>query len=269
MARLMRLNSVRSFAVYYGFGREEELACFDMAVVEPKGHTGSGLAEVKSRGTLLIAYLSIMEVPFWDENNKLLTPADYLWEKGKIITNKLNYNPWLNMASPKWKKILLHQVSFLLEQRGYDGLFLDTAAYVEDHRLAPDLRQELMHSICTMIYQIRSLYPEHILIQNGGFNQLYTYTLPFIDGLCWENPLLKKAPEIWMSNLIARLKAINKKEQKIILILAEEENSESNWENAEKAAIAARSLAEDNDFLFYLAPCNYLGRVNYSAEKVF
>src|SRR4051794_16004415 len=56
-----RFDTIESYTVYYGKGRVEDLARFDLAIVQPDTLTAEELTDLKARGTLVIAYLSIGE----------------------------------------------------------------------------------------------------------------------------------------------------------------------------------------------------------------
>jgi len=77
-----RLKSIQSYVVYYGTGRIDDLAKDDLAIVQPDTLTAAELADLRARGTLVVAYLSVGEVepdrPWYSDGR-----FDPVWALGK------------------------------------------------------------------------------------------------------------------------------------------------------------------------------------------
>lgn len=180
-------QSARSMVVYYGRDATSQLSRYDVAIVEPLGQTTETLNQLKAAGTLLLAYLSVMEMPAWDAGIALLDLSDFLRCNGQAITNSEHGTYLLDLRSTRWQRLLFHRASILLDQ-GYDGLFLDTIGDVELPIWSPLQQIELVANATALVRQLRAIYPQHLLVQNNGLARLIEQTAPHLSGVCWENP---------------------------------------------------------------------------------
>src|SRR2546422_7362861 len=57
-----RIGSIENYVVYYGAGRLDDLARFDLAIIDPATLTPDEVLELESRGTLVVGYLSVGEI---------------------------------------------------------------------------------------------------------------------------------------------------------------------------------------------------------------
>lgn len=247
----------KNFALYYGFGRANELFQYDIAIIEPAGHTSESLRELKSTGTLAIAYLSVMELPPWSEDNKNLETRDFLHVEGEKYVNKHFGNFWVDLRSPRWVGLLFEHVQYIIEVLKYDGLFLDTVGYVESLELTSELRAELFLAATKIISNIRKKYPDCILIQNCGLENLLKHTARYLDGVCWENPPFNQAYcDDWVANIIDAL-VIEKRDHNLQVLLLVEENNliAQDFHLVEK-------VADEKKFLVYKAPSFYTAGVS-------
>lgn len=252
MDRLTRFGLSRSFALYYGRGREDELGEFDIAVVEPLGQNLTSIQKLKEKGTLVIAYLSILEVMDFKPEARFLKDNDYLTVNGKRICSEKYGNCWADLRSPLWNNILFHQASLLLEYHSYDGLFLDTLGYLDDGWIPFQLRGELLAAACRILERIRLVFPNHIIIQNCGLERVIDRTFPYLNGVCWENPPLGHSQ--WTDEIVSKLTRLKEEHSWQIFILAEDDR--------EKNSINyVRSMAAERGFLFYKAPQGYTSGV--------
>jgi len=188
LARFIKLLKSQNYVLYYGHGKAKEMAYFDIAIVEPSGQSDLEKDFMQSKETLVLAYLSIMEVPSWSEDLKYIKLDDCLKINGQNVMNEQFGNYCADLRSGKWQRMLLNKVSYLLEYRGFDGVFLDTIGFIENKGFPLGLREELMVAASEILNNIRLVFPGHILIQNCGLVEVIKYTKKYINGICWENP---------------------------------------------------------------------------------
>lgn len=243
MSRRDRLLAAQNYVLYYGQGRAQELARFDLAIVEPLGQNPQTIQDIRDSGTLVCAYLSVVEFNEHLPLFHMLRPGDYLTSAGQPLFNKQYGNYLADLCSPRWRGLLLYQAGQLLLNTGYDGLFLDTIGDVEDPFLAPELRQSQLRAATEVIELIRRTFPEHILIQNNGLEKLCLCTAGMVDAFCWENPPLDRGEgDEWASSIWNRLLDFQENLQTKILLLTQEKAYN----------------APDNGFLYYCAARDYL-----------
>jgi hypothetical protein len=175
------LSSVRSYALYYGWGGEEVLATYDLAIIAAEGHDAEGLKRLRQHGTLPLAYVGALETPMHKDE---ATPDGVLTVGGVPWTNAAFGNWVLDPRAPATRRRLLRvaEQALLL---GCQGLFLDTLGDVEDLRLPPALRAELLPAAANLIAELRRCLPGP-LVQNWGLQHLLPLTAPMLDGVSWE-----------------------------------------------------------------------------------
>jgi hypothetical protein len=264
MSRLARFAAVKNYALYYGAGREDELAGFDLAVVEPSGQNDMSLREIKNAGALVLAYLSVMEISPDAPEIKLLKGGDFISAEGRPLTNEEYGNYLVDLRSRRWTGLLMHKAGSLITRSGYDGLFLDTIGNVE--AVDVQYKEELFTAAVNIVRQLRYFYPDFILVQNWGLNRLCYLTAGYINGICWENPpfaILSCRP--WTESVIRRLEKLkNEYSIKVLLLLEEKGEGCSGAGRAETddGYRLARKIAERRGFILYRAPYRYIGAVN-------
>lgn len=169
-----RLDNITSYVVYYGVGRADELAAFDLAIVQPDTLTPEELTTIHSDGTLAIAYLSVGEAepgrPWYTDGR-----VDPSWELG---INPNWGSIFIDASQPGWQQLMVDLAGETLA-KGYDGLFLDTVDTV-------DLFPQTTAGMVRVVERLRETYPDAILVQNRGFTVL-DQTQDLIDGLMFES----------------------------------------------------------------------------------
>jgi hypothetical protein len=113
-----------------------------------------------------------------------------------------------------------------------------------------EFQNALINECSLFLSQLRSKYPEHILIQNNAVEKLINYTSGIIDGICWENPpITVKKSRLWMDEVISRLNNVKKTDAIQVLVVMESDNPDDE-----------RKLQIFNDlgYLTYLSPLNYI-----------
>jgi hypothetical protein len=243
----------KNFAVYYGHGQANTLSNYDIAIVEPAGQTEQSLLELKNSSTLVFAYVSITEVPDYDQLKSLLRDVDYLKLNGKIIENEEYHTMVANLRSSNWIGLLLHRIGGLLRNSNYDGIFMDTISNVEWPILPAGIRAEQQAAALELVKRIRKLHPNHLIIQNNGLETLCVETAPYIDGVCWENPdFVHPETYSWHETVRLRIKQLVA-DQHIRILLLQEKNTTS-----KRALESAVNFAKRDNYLHYLSTNHYL-----------
>lgn len=207
--RKLSFAEARNFVVYYGHGQAEVLSKYDIAVVEPAGQTEQSLKVMQDAGTLVFAYVSITEVPEYDQLKALLREVDYLKLNGKIVANEEYHTMVADLRSSNWIGLLLHRIGGHLRNSNYDGIFMDTISNVEWPILPAGVRAEQQVAALELVKRLRKLHPNHLIIQNNGLEVLCLETAPYIDGICWENPdFVRPETYSWHETVRIRLKKL-------------------------------------------------------------
>lgn len=204
MHRRERFTRASNYAVFYGRESPDELTNYDVVIVEPQAHDECSLTGLKSRNTLVIGYVSVMEASSHHPDFHVLSDLDFLKFEGQALKNH-TFDTWLlNLASKRWQSLLHHQIGYLIRVLGYDGVFLDTIGDVEFPHFTGTTRVSLMEAALDLVRSVREIFPEAVLIQNNGLEMLLDKTATYLDGVCWENPPCNIV-DPWVKNILMKL----------------------------------------------------------------
>jgi polysaccharide biosynthesis protein PelA len=253
------MAKARNYVLYYGHGREEELSRFDLAVVEPSGHDADSIHKLKDNGTLVFAYISVMEIQTWSPEFGLLKDTDFLEVNGQKLMN-CDYGTYImDLTSDRWKSLLLHKAGRMLLQYGYDGLFLDTIGDVEMPVIPAHMQTIQMSAAVNLLVLLRKDFPDSLIIQNNGLEKLCLYTADLIDGICWENPpFVRKECIPWVEIVVLQLEMLKTSKSLSILLLTEAKTDTATGKNSE----LCKHISTEKGFLFYCAPEGYINGIN-------
>lgn len=170
-----QFKTIDNYVVYYGEGRADELAQFDLAIIQPETLIPDELADLtETSDTLLIAYLSIGEVEPWRTwysdgsiQSEWILEENPIWKSYYIDANQAG-----------WRDFIVAKAQEYLDL-GFDGIFLDTVDTVD---LYPDTQPGMIQ----MIADLRAAYPDAILIQNRGM-AVAEDTAATVDAIMWED----------------------------------------------------------------------------------
>jgi uncharacterized protein (TIGR01370 family) len=168
------LRQIESYVVYYGEGRAEDLARYDLAIIQPETLTESEITNLHEQGTLLVAYLSVGEVePYrtWMEDGRM----EQDWILGE---NTIWGSFYIDANQRGWQDLMIELMGESLEH-GYDGVFLDTVDTV-------DAFPDTIPGMIALIEGLREAYPDALLVQNRGFT-IVEDTAPFVDAVMFED----------------------------------------------------------------------------------
>lgn len=219
-----RFRAARNYAVYYGNGRLDDLAQFDVAILESSAYTGSEVEGLFQRGCLPIGYLSVLESGEHLSHHKSAARADFLTQSGSRVFVP-EFDTWvMDIRKPHWCGVLLAAVADILEGKRFSGLFLDTVSRVEDPSFPPSLSLDLAAGVLEFISTLRHKYPGAILIQNLGLETLIRHTAPLLDGVCWEGfgslPSHDSRERCWVINKMRDLKRLREQYGVRIMLLS-------------------------------------------------
>lgn len=198
-----RLARVKTWALYYGHGCPQGLLANDLVVVAPEAWNATGVREARRRGAIMVAYLSVLEVPRVPDTPP---PANVLWVDG-VAADQPAWGTWiLDPRHPDTRARLLHAAGALAAV-GFDGFFLDTIGDVENRLLPARLRSLIVPAAAGLVADLRSRFPEQVLVQNWALGATLDLTAPYLDGVCWEDfPLGYPLP--WQESVAVRLRAV-------------------------------------------------------------
>lgn len=244
-----KFKKAADFTVYYGFGKEAELSHYDVAIVEPQGQNHQSIKKLKEKNTLVIAYISVVEIHKNASLYKLLREEDFLKINNEYIKNE-QYDTYLvDIRSKRWNSLLIHQIGNLILHHQYDGIFLDTISDIEYESIPIQTQYHLINAAVHLLENIRNVFEDIIIIQNNGLDKLISHTSKYIDGVCWENPPFNQhSNDQWIDITINNLRYISEMEDIKVLLLLEEKSLESNQRNSIQAA---GETAQKHSFLIY------------------
>lgn len=123
------LGDVNTYAVVYYANRAlDELARFDMVVLDPANYDSADIARLKSLGCIPIAYLNIGEVEtyrgyFSMADTSMMLSPDPNWRDRYYV----------DMCNPLWKKIVTQERIPDVMRKGFCGVFVDFAGALEEY----------------------------------------------------------------------------------------------------------------------------------------
>lgn len=151
-------ETLSPFAASYEKVNPDQVTEYDLIIVEPTHYNKAEVDALKNTGAIVLAYISLGEV------------GEYRWyfslmeERGFLGKNE-NWNTYyINLADSQVYSLFFNEIIPEIMVLEFDGLFLDTvdavAPYTSRSHLQPDMLR--------LIQQIRTEYPESMIIQNAG-----------------------------------------------------------------------------------------------------
>jgi endo-alpha-1,4-polygalactosaminidase (GH114 family) len=194
-----KLRGVKNYVCYYGQGRLQDLAKFDLVIIQPGNYTEDDVEFLKKMGTLVIGYVSIGE----DSSLRVGDGSgpggyaswylDYFLGEGferlgkdNLPDKRANWMSYfVNPSDPAWQYHIIHEVSAkVVLELGCNGLFLDTVDY--PYRYPTDVKECLLKpGLINLIKCLRTAYSREILIVNG--TKFLQELEPYIDGIMLES----------------------------------------------------------------------------------
>jgi cysteinyl-tRNA synthetase, unknown class len=164
--RLAALRRVRSWAPVIGADALPALDAPDLVVVdglpEARGDDGGArarLAAARATGALVIAYLSVGTVEDWRAYASEVAPG---WTLGPVPG--WEGERFVDARASGWRRIMAREAAGL-QERGFDGIFLDNLDVAEDHPATQDALVEL-------VVGIRAAAAEALLVAQNGLTTI-------------------------------------------------------------------------------------------------
>ena len=164
------------FACYYGLNRLDQLAEYDLVIVQAENYTAADLIALHERGTLSFGYLSLSQVADTE------TTAPWALREattGTVVRNQRWQTVLVDCRSAAWQRFIIEEQIPWLVQHGIHGLFLDTVDV--DARFA-----ETWPGVAQLLRRIRWEHPELALLANRGFSVLDAVA-ETVDGVVFES----------------------------------------------------------------------------------
>ena len=97
---------------------------------------------------------------------------------------------------------------------GCDGVFMDTLADLDHPALPEEMRKLELEGLSALMKELRSRYPQTLLIPNWTIQRTLPVVSPYADAICWEDfsPLHfeDRETESWMRKNVERIGAEQK-----------------------------------------------------------
>ncbi len=179
-----RMRGVRTYACFYGGGQIDKLGRYDLAILHPQSQTAAQIASLKKYGTIAIGYLSVGEDDVLRLGNGK-GPGQYAsWYFDRDGDDRPDRNVvwksyFANAADPAWRKDRVDRARELINDFGFQGIFLDTIDTV-------DLYPESRDGMVDLVRELRREFPHIAIVLNNGFT-LLPRLAPMSDGLMIES----------------------------------------------------------------------------------
>lgn len=179
-----RFRDARSFYTYYGGGKVAELSRHDIAVLHTPMMASADVRRLSDLGVVTVGYISI------GESSKLLDgdgsgpggKASWYFDQdgnGEPDQNAIWKSWYANTNDPAWRANRVAEAKRLVEEYGFDGIFLDVLNVSE---IYPESRPGMLQ----MIQDLRDALPYAVIVMNQGFD-LVAESAPLVDGFMMES----------------------------------------------------------------------------------
>lgn len=254
---------IKSFVVYYGLDKAEQLERFDLVIVSPLLEE-EVVRLLRDKGVLVTGYVSISTIGHWEPWRKFVS-------KDMIMgTEELWKETIVNVNDERWYEIILEKVIPCLLSKGFSGVFFDDLDIV-------DVYPQFKRGIVRIIKGVREQYENLIIIVNRGFSILDDIA-PYIDGLLFEcfgtyYNFTKRKYEMWSGDNLEWILSMSKKlkqfsEKYGFVVLALGYANLEDQKQLKEFMNYVNSLAKQFDFIPYVTDV-YLEKVNLNYAKRF
>lgn len=165
-----RVAKAQNFYVYYGTGQVAALSHYDLVIAHSPQMKREDIAALKALGVVVVGYITV------GEDDKLRKgdgtgPAGYAsWYFDSDADGQPDQNPvwksyFANANDPAWRADRVAEARRLVEEEGYDGIFLDTIDTVARFPEAED-------GMVALIEAFRENLSQNVIILNQGYSLL-------------------------------------------------------------------------------------------------
>lgn len=179
------LKNIKNYICYYGKADLVTLAKYDLLILEPSYYSKK-YVEFLKKSSIAVAYCSIGEADEHELKN-IVQKESLIYKKrptGKIpaemepVKNE-DWNSWYaDPAKKGWIDYVIKKADTLIDDKGFDGIFLDTIDTV-------DLFPEKKQAMADLIQTLRKRYPNKIIIANRGL-EIFELISHNIDAVMYE-----------------------------------------------------------------------------------
>lgn len=153
------VESVSRFGVQFsGDYRLDAMSPYQLMIIDPDVSTAGEADSLSRRGALPVAYVNIGEA------------ESYRWFFNDILPEwRLGANPnwpghfYIDVTQRGWQRLLIERVLPAVFEKGFTGVFLDMIDVA-----SPALYPRLRPGVLAIIREIRTAYPDKILLINNG-----------------------------------------------------------------------------------------------------
>lgn len=197
-SRLLQ-KPVTNLACYYGYGRLEELARYDLVVLQPFAYNPEDIAFLQSRGTRVLGYISVGEDDELKRDNGR-GPGGYApWYVDEFTgpgtqkpgpdgipdTNADWGSYYVDPSHPRWQRHLKERLKQMRKYYGFDGIFVDTVLIPQNVFTQP-LEDKMQQGMKSLIQNLRRWWKSGYILLNNGWQDLESWK-NLMDGLMIEN----------------------------------------------------------------------------------
>lgn len=256
----LNLKDIKNYTVYYGYDNFEELSNYDLVIIEPKGQSENNIKYMKINNTLVIGYISVLEIAKDCLEIRYLKNEDFLNINGERLVNDDYNNYIIDLRSKRWRNILIQKIGDLLLNKDFDGIFLDTISDIEFQEIPRELKDSLISAYINLLSDIKELFQECIIIQNNGILELVRYCGFLVDAIVWENPYIDDSHKNNLHYLnvrestLAYIKLLKSQFHIELFILMNKDYTLNNRELYEMM----KNICNEANLLIYEAENNYL-----------
>ena len=252
---------LKSFAVYYGIDKVDQLKKFDLVIVSPLLNNKT-IKELRKENVLVVGYVSISTIGNW-EPWKEFVEEDMIIEKTELWKEVI-----VNTNDKRWQNIIINRVVPYLLSKGFDGVFFDNLDIV-------DIYPEFKKGIVRIIQEVREKYKNLFIVVNRGFS-IVDDIAPYIDAILFEcfatyYNFTAKRYEKWSGSDLEWILAISKRLKNLsekygFLVLALGYANLKDKRQLEEFMSYVNSLAKQFGFIPYITDI-YLKEINLNYAK--
>ncbi|MGM7684395.1 putative glycoside hydrolase [Cytobacillus sp. Hm23] len=220
------LMNVEDYVIYYGHVNDKlvkELSSYDLIIIEPHQMTTEQVQTIKDSGTIVLGYISMMELATWNEDFVTkVQQDDYL-----IINNERVYvKDWdtylMDISKPHYQRLLIDEIDIEIIQKNLDGIFIDTIGDIDDFFYdQPHIANKLRDSYVELLKTVNEQHSDLLLLQNWGFETFKEASKDYVHGIMWEDFDKRKLENSsWGQQWIAFFKDMKKNEKVAVFTVA-------------------------------------------------
>lgn len=179
-----RFRSARSFYTYYGVGKVAELSHYDIAILHTPQMPSADVKRLSEMGVVTIGYVTIGEDEKLQTGNGKGPGGKASWYFDQDQDDQPDQDPiwkswYANTNDPLWRASRVAVAKQLVEEYGFDGIFLDLISVSE---MYPECRAGMI----AMMRDLRTALPDAVIVMNQGFD-IVGDVAPLADGFMIES----------------------------------------------------------------------------------